>query len=63
MSESPEVERSTQNPGGKSNIEQGVEPPVDKTDPTEPVRVPDKKESPEDKRMKNMNRTDKIGTA
>jgi hypothetical protein len=36
MSESPEVERSAQNPRGKTNIEQGAEPSVDKTDATEP---------------------------
>jgi hypothetical protein len=39
MSESPEVERSTQNPNGRTNIEQGAEPPVDETDPAQPVEV------------------------
>jgi hypothetical protein len=29
MSESPEVEGSTQNPRGKTNIEHGAEPSVD----------------------------------
>jgi hypothetical protein len=46
MSESPEVEPSTQNPRGKTNIEQGPEPLVDKTDPTEPVRVSNLKQTP-----------------
>jgi hypothetical protein len=46
MSESPEVERSTQNPRGKTNIEHGAEPSVDKTDPTEPVRVSNPKQMP-----------------
>ncbi len=46
MSESPEVERSAQNPSGNTNIEQGAEPSVDKTDPTEPVRVSNPKQTP-----------------
>lgn len=46
MSESPEVERSTQNPRGKANLEKGAEPPVDKTDPTEPVKVVSSEEAP-----------------
>lgn len=45
MSESPEVERSAQNPGGKSNIEQ-AEPPIGKTDPTDPVQVKGKASNP-----------------
>ena len=62
MSESPEVERSTQNPKGRTNIEQGAEPPVDKTDPTQPVEV-ESVESPQGNQMKNVGKTDKIGTA
>ena len=63
MSESPEVERSIQNPKGKSNLEQGAGPPVDKTDPTEPVEVESAGESPYGSQMKNVGKTDKIGTA
>ena len=63
MSESPEVERSIQNPKGKSNLEQGAGPPVDKTDPTEPVEVAGTSESPQGSQMKNVDKTDKNGTA
>ena len=63
MSESPEVERSTQNPEGKSNLEQGIEPRVDNTDPTEPVEVSSADESPQGNQMKNVGKVDKIGTA
>jgi hypothetical protein len=45
MSESPEAERSTQNPRGKTNIEHGAEPSVDKIDPTEPVGVSNPKQT------------------
>jgi len=62
MSESPEVERSTQNPKGRTNIEQGAEPTIDKTDPTQPVEV-ESVESPQGNQMKNVGKTDKIGTA
>ncbi|HEV8386613.1 MAG TPA: hypothetical protein VGQ03_03220 [Nitrososphaera sp.] len=63
MSESPEVERSIQNPKGKSNLEKGTEPQVDKTDPTQPVKVASDKESPQRDRKKNVGNTDVIGTA
>jgi hypothetical protein len=46
MSESPEVEQSTQSLRGKTNIEHGAEPSVDKTDSTGPVRVSDPKQMP-----------------
>jgi hypothetical protein len=62
MSESPELERSTQNPKGRSNLK-GGESPVDKTDPTQPVEVSSAKETPQGNQMKNVGRTDKIGTA
>jgi hypothetical protein len=46
MSESPEVEeQSTQKPRSKTNIEHEAEPSVDKTDPTEPVRVSNPKQT------------------
>jgi hypothetical protein len=63
MSESPEVERSIQNPKGKSNLEQGAGPRVDKTDPTEPVEVASASESPQGSQMKNVGKTDNISTA
>ena len=63
MSESPEVERGTQNPKGRTNMEQGAEPPLDKTDPTQPVEVASTEESPQGNQMKNVGKTDKIGTA
>jgi hypothetical protein len=63
MSESPGVERSIQNPNGKSNLEQGAGPQIDKTDPTEPVEVSSASESPQGSQMKNVGKTDKIGTA
>lgn len=46
MSESPEVERSTQNPKGRTNVEQTPEPPLGKADPTEPVQVKGKISDP-----------------
>jgi hypothetical protein len=46
LRESPEVEWSTQSPRGKTNIEHGAEPSVDKTDPTGPVRVSNPKQMP-----------------
>ena len=62
MSESPEVERSTQNPKGKTNLK-STESPVDKTDPTQPVEISSVEETPQGNQMKNVGRTDKIGTA
>jgi hypothetical protein len=62
MSESPEVERSTQNPKGSTNLK-GAEPPADKTDPTQPVEISSVEESPQGNQMKNVGKTDKIGTA
>lgn len=43
MSESPEVEGNYSNPKGRSNLEKGAEPPLQKADPTEPVQVSDAK--------------------
>ena len=63
MSESPEVERSIQNPKGRSNLEQGAGPQVDKTDPTEPVEAAGTRESPQGSEMKSARKTDKVGTA
>jgi hypothetical protein len=63
MSESPEVERGTQNPKGRTNLEQGAEPPVGKTDPTQPVEVASVEESPQGSQMKNVGKTDKVGMA
>ena len=62
MSDSPEVERGTQNPKGKTNLKSG-ESPANKTDPTEPVEVSSVEETPQGNQMKNVGRTDKIGTA
>jgi hypothetical protein len=39
MSEKPEERNRDSRNAGKSNIEQGAEPPLDKQDPTEPVHV------------------------
>jgi hypothetical protein len=63
MSESPEVERGPQNPKGRSNLERGAEPPADNTDPTQPVEVASAEESPQGNQMRNLGKTDKIGTA
>ena len=46
MSESPEVERNYNNPKGRSNIEKCAEPPLQKTDPTEPVETAKKPSNP-----------------
>jgi hypothetical protein len=61
MSESPEVERGTQNPKGKTNIEKSPEPKLDRTVPPEPVEAAE--ESPQGNQMKNVGKVDKIGTA
>jgi hypothetical protein len=63
MSESPEVERSIQNPKGRSNLEKGAEHELDKTDPTEPVEVVSPKKSTQGNQNKNAGSTDVIGTA
>ncbi|GEM_PF-2710220 len=55
MSESP-VERSTQNPKGKTNVEQMPEPSP-KTDLTEPVQISDPKQSPFEN-LENTKQTD-----
>ena len=44
MSEKPEERNRDSKKASESNIEQNSEPPVDKTDPTEPVRVGGAKE-------------------
>jgi hypothetical protein len=38
MSKSPEVESNYDNPKGRSNLEKGAEPPVQKTDPADTVQ-------------------------
>ena len=63
MSESPEVERGSQNPKGRSNLERGAEPQKDNADPTEPTEVRSIEESPQGNHMKNVGRTDKVGMA
>jgi hypothetical protein len=63
MSESPEVERGSQNPKGKSNLERGAEPQTDNTDPTKPTEVRSIEDSPKGNQMKNVGRTDKVGMA
>jgi hypothetical protein len=44
MSEKPEERNRDSRKASESNIEQGAEPPIDKTSPTEPVRVGGAKE-------------------
>jgi hypothetical protein len=44
MSENPEERNRDSRKAAESNIEQQGEPPLDKTDPTEPVRVGGAKE-------------------
>jgi hypothetical protein len=44
MSEKPEERNRDSRKASESNIEQNAEPPLDKTDPTEPVRVGGAKE-------------------
>ena len=39
MSENPEERNRDSRNAGKSSIELGAEPPLDKQDPTEPIRV------------------------
>ena len=39
MSEKPEERNRDSRKASENSIEQGAEPPLDKTDPTEPVRV------------------------
>ncbi|HEU4606099.1 MAG TPA: hypothetical protein VFS46_07670 [Nitrososphaera sp.] len=52
MSESPEVEGNYNNPKGRSNLEKGAEPPLQKADPTEPVQVgADKAKKPSNPKM------------
>jgi hypothetical protein len=63
MSESPEVERSIQNPKGRSNLEKGSEHELDNTDPTEPVKVVSPKKSTQVVQKKNAGSTDLIGTS
>jgi hypothetical protein len=66
MSESPEVERSTQNPKGKTNIEQTPEPPLGKADPTEPVQVKGKISNPKQSpsgNLENAGQTDSTQSA
>jgi hypothetical protein len=52
MSKSPEVESNYDNPKGRSNLEKGAEPPVQKTDPTDTVQVSnDKTKKPSNPKM------------
>ncbi|HKU48431.1 MAG TPA: hypothetical protein VJP79_00650 [Nitrososphaera sp.] len=44
MSENPEERNRDSRKASDSNIEQQAEPPLDKTDPTEPVKVGGAKE-------------------
>ncbi len=45
MSESPEERNKDSRKASENNIEQAAEPPVDRTKPTEPVKVGGSKES------------------
>ena len=63
MSESPEVERGSQNLRGRSNLKRGPEHQKDETDPTQPTEVRSIEDSPKGNQMKNMGRTDKVGMA
>jgi hypothetical protein len=45
MSENPEERNKDSRKASESNIEQGAEPPVEKTNPTEPVKFGGSKES------------------
>jgi hypothetical protein len=45
MSENPEQRNKDSRKASEGNIEQQAEPPVGKTDPTEPVKVSGAKES------------------
>ena len=44
MSDKPEERNKDSRKASEGNIEQGAEPPIDKTDPTEPVSVGGAKE-------------------
>ena len=63
MSESPEVEKSMQNPKGRTNLQKEQEAQPDTTDPAEPTKVASVEISPRGNQMRNIGRTDTIGTA
>jgi len=62
MSESPEVERGTQNPKGKTNVEKTSEDTKRNTDSTEPAQVSNPKQSPSGN-LENAGQTDNTKSA
>lgn len=63
MSESPEVEKSMQNPKGRTNLQKEQETQPDTKDPAQPTKVASVEDSPRGNQMRNIGRTDTIGTA
>ena len=61
MSEAPELEQNVKNPGGRTNLKRDVESHPDnaETKATDLASI----ESPQGNQMRNIGKTDKVGTA